>query len=179
MTKGHKSISHEQFLRLFLGSERDIFRYAAAIVPNVQDAQDVVQETAVALWKKIDEYDSSQPFTPWACRFALLEARQFLKRNRRWRAFLDEALAEELAGRRSELSDQLNERRGHLAECLEALPNGQRRIVEGYYYRRTPVESLSNQTGRSVEAVYKALQRIRRALLECITRKMQPQKAEP
>jgi paraquat-inducible protein B len=28
-------------------------------------------ETAIALWEKFDAYDPAQPFTPWACRFAL------------------------------------------------------------------------------------------------------------
>jgi RNA polymerase sigma-70 factor, ECF subfamily len=43
----------------------------APLVPNVADAEDIVQQTAIALWEKFDAYDPAQPFTPWACRFAL------------------------------------------------------------------------------------------------------------
>src|SRR5436189_6463885 len=93
--------AHARFMRLFLASEKEIFRYVAVLVPRVADAQDVVQQTAVALWKKFDQYDPSQPFTPWACRFALLEARQFLRRDHRWGAFLDDDLVEALVERRS------------------------------------------------------------------------------
>ncbi|RYD28714.1 MAG: RNA polymerase subunit sigma, partial [Verrucomicrobiaceae bacterium] len=39
--------SQEQFLSLFLRSEREIFRYVAALVPFVSDAEDIVQETAL------------------------------------------------------------------------------------------------------------------------------------
>ena len=54
-----------RFLRLFLSSERELFRYVAALVPNVGDAQEIVQQTALVLWDKFDEYESARPFTPW------------------------------------------------------------------------------------------------------------------
>ena len=68
---GDASAAQQQFLSLFLRSEREIFRYVAALVPNVTDAEDIVQQTAIALWEKFGSYDPAQPFTPWACRFAL------------------------------------------------------------------------------------------------------------
>jgi hypothetical protein len=51
-----RGASQQQFLSLFLRSEREIFRYVAALVPNVADAEDIVQQTAVALWEKFDAY---------------------------------------------------------------------------------------------------------------------------
>ena len=52
-----RSASQQRFLSLFLRSEREIFRYVAALVPNVADAEDIVQQTALALWEKFDSYD--------------------------------------------------------------------------------------------------------------------------
>ena len=76
--------AQQRFLSLFLRSEREIFRYVAVLVPNVTDAEDIVQQTAMALWEKFDAYDPGQPFTPWACRFALNKARQWIERRQRW-----------------------------------------------------------------------------------------------
>lgn len=162
--------AHARFMRLFLGSEREIFRYVAVLVPRVADAQDVVQQTAVALWKKFDQYNPAQPFTPWACRFALLEARQFLRRDQRWGMLLDENLIDTLVERRTALDSEMERRFSHLADCLRKLAPEQRQTVERYYYERRPVEELAAQAGRSVEAVYKILQRVRQALGECVTR---------
>jgi RNA polymerase sigma-70 factor (ECF subfamily) len=164
---------HARFLALFLRGEKEIFRYVAALIPNVADAQDVVQQTALALWRKFDLYDSAQPFTPWACRFALLEAQEFLRKQQRWRAFVEGGLAEELARRRQELDPEFGRRFHHLEECVRKLPGYQRDLIEGYYYRRAAVDELAAVVGRSVEAVYKSLQRIRRTLLECVTQAMQ------
>ena len=90
----------QRFLALFLRSEKEIYRYVAALVPNISDAEDIVQQTALALWQKFEAYDPAQPFTPWACRFALNKARQWIERHQRWRALLERGLAEELAQRR-------------------------------------------------------------------------------
>ena len=59
-----RAAAQQRFLSLFLRSEREVFRYVAALVPNVADAEDIVQQTAVALWEKFDAYDPAQPFTP-------------------------------------------------------------------------------------------------------------------
>src|SRR5687768_8867805 len=163
-----KHAAQQQFLSLFLRSEREIFRYVAVLVPNVADAEDIVQQTAVALWEKFDAYDPNQPFTPWACRFALNKAKQWIERRERWQALLANGLAEELALRRDALRPELEVRLKHLEGCLNKLPEEQRAIVKGYYYRRDGIEKLAQCSGRTVEATYKALQRIRHALQVCI-----------
>src|SRR5688572_10611705 len=163
-----QSASQQQFLSLFLRSEREIFRYVAALIPNVADAEDIVQQTAIALWEKFDAYDPALPFTPWACRFALNKARQWIERRQRWQALLEAGLAEELAERREQLKPELESRLKHLEGCLSKLPKMQRALVEDYYYHRAKVQELSEDSGRTVVATYKMLQRIRESLLQCI-----------
>ena len=153
--------AQQRFLSLFLRSEREIFRYVAALVPNLADAEDIVQQTALVLWEKFKAYDPGLSFTPWACRFALNKTRQWLERRQRWQALLEGGLAEELAQRREELQPELDLRLGHLERCLHKLPPEQLSLVEGYYYRRENIESLAANAGRTVAATYKLLQRVR------------------
>jgi RNA polymerase sigma-70 factor (ECF subfamily) len=168
-----ESTANQGFLRVFLANEQEIFRYVIAIVPPTADAQEIVQQTAVVLWEKFDQYDASRPFAPWACRFALNIARQWMVRRQRWKALLDRGLAEELAQRREELRPEFDARLEHLNHCLQKLPEKQRFLVNGYYYKQSSVEMLAEQACRTVEAVYKALQRIRRQLRECVVRSFQ------
>jgi RNA polymerase sigma-70 factor, ECF subfamily len=163
-----KNAAQQRFLSLFLRSEREIFRYVAALVPNVADAEDIVQQTALALWEKFDAYDSNQPFTPWACRFALNKTKQWIERRQRWQTLLEGGLADELARRRDELRPEIETRLKHLEGCLHKLPAAQRSMVEGYYYRRDGIEKLAEDSGRTVAAAYKTLQRTRQALQTCI-----------
>ncbi|MES2709377.1 MAG: sigma-70 family RNA polymerase sigma factor [Verrucomicrobiota bacterium] len=171
--------SQEQFLSLFLRSEREIFRYVAALVPHVADAEDIVQETALVLWEKFEAYNPDLPFTPWACRFALNKTRQWLERRQRWRILLENGLAEELAQRREDLKPELELRLSHLSGCLSKLPEDQRSLVEGYYYRRDGIEKLAADFNRTVAATYKTLQRVRGALQSCIENAIKPEGTTP
>ena len=169
--------AQQRFLSLFLRSEREIFRYVAALVPNMTDAEDIVQQTAFSLWEKFNDYDPVQSFMFWACRFALNKARQWIERRQRWQALLDFGLAEELAQRRQELQPEFELRLKHLEGCLRKLPEGQRSLVEGYYYERATIETLAQRTGRSEAATYKMLQRIRHALQACVEAYAKPEGA--
>jgi RNA polymerase sigma-70 factor, ECF subfamily len=174
---GDQAAAQQRFLSLFLHSERELFRYVAALVPNVADAEDIVQQTALALWEKFDAYDSAQPFTPWACRFALNKARQWIERRQRWQALLADGLEEELVRRREELRPEMDRRLVHLEGCLGKLPAEQRALVEGYYYRRAGIEALAGDSKRTVEATYKMLQRVRHALQHCVENAAQQEEA--
>ena len=174
---GDQNAAQQRFLSLFLRSEREIFRYVAVLVSNVSDAEDIVQQTAVALWEKFDTYDPALAFTPWACRFAMNKAKQWVERRRRWQILLEGGLAEELAQRRDELRPEMEVRLRHLEGCLGKLPEDQRSLVESYYYQRTEIEALSKSSGRTVAATYKALQRIRQALQICVERAARPEGA--
>lgn len=164
--------SQQEFLTVFLASEREIFRYVAALVPTTGDAQEIVQQTAVTLWEKFDDYDRSRPFAPWACRFALNVTRQWMSRRQRWKALLEGGLAEELALRREQLRSEFDERLLHLDECLQKLPEDQQSLIDGYYIRQLDVDTVAQQAQRTTAAVYKTLQRVRRQLRECIKRSL-------
>jgi len=167
---GDQNAAQQRFLSLFLRSEREIFRYVAVLVPNISDAEDIVQQTAIALWEKFDAYDPALPFTPWACRFALNKARQWIERRQRWQTLLQGGLAEELMERREAVRPEFEIRLGHLEGCVGKLAKEQRELVEGYYFHRAGIEALSERSGSTVQATYKALQRIRQALQDCVER---------
>ncbi len=171
--------SQASFLRLFLAAEREVYRSVVALVPSLADAEEIVQQTAVALWSKFDQYDPSRPFTPWACGFAVNITHQWVARRLRWQALLDGGLAEELTRRRDEMRPQFENRLRHLDGCLEKLAPEQRAIVEAYYFRRKDVTEISAESQRSVDGVYKLLQRIRSMLRHCIEAAAQAGEALP
>ncbi|HCN31052.1 MAG TPA: hypothetical protein DIT64_20515 [Verrucomicrobiales bacterium] len=165
--------SHEQFMRLFIASEPEVLRYILAVIPNVTDARDVLQETAAALWRKMDGYDPAAPFTPWACRFAANEIRAFLRREHRQRRWLDADVAELLRVHQEQALQSDDGSAEHLRECLESLPPAQHELLRRYYFEEQPVEAIARALNRTADAVYKTLQRSRQALADCLKRKQE------
>ena len=167
---GTVSQRQQEYLRLFLAAERDVLRYVLSIVPNANDAEEIVQQTAVVLWEKFGDYDPSRPFTPWACRFALNVARQWMARQQRWRRLIAGDLADVLLERRRQLQPVFDARLASLNHCLELLPQRHREIVRRYYFGNQDVQTVARELEKGVEAIYKSLQRIRKRLQECVER---------
>ena len=158
-------------MRLFMTSEPELLRYILASIPSVGDAREVLQETAAALWRKMDAYDPAMPFTPWACRFAANEIRAFLRREHRQHRWLDEDVAELLTVHQENLAAVTSAQVDHLRECLESLPPAQHDLLRRYYFEELPVESIARALNRTTDAVYKTLQRSRETLADCVRRK--------
>ncbi len=55
---------HERFLRAFTQHEAGGARLCAALVPSRADADDVLQEVAIVLWEKFDEFAAAATSRP-------------------------------------------------------------------------------------------------------------------
>lgn len=163
---------HEAFVRLLLANQRDLFRYVVTLVPSLADAQEVMQETALALWRKFGDYDPGQPFVPWARQFAYFEALRFCRARSKYLAFLSGDLLERLAREREATEPALEERRAALRHCLAKLPARDRELVEVRYAGDQPLAAFAERTGSSVHMLKKTLVQVRRALLDCVTRRL-------
>lgn len=157
-----------EFVQHLVREERALLRFVMGFVPSVEEARDVVQETAALLWERRAEFDRARPFLPWACGFARMKVREFARRQARWQFLEDEDFVALLERRRAELEPELEARREWLRGCLEKLGEAQRAFITGYYFDELTVEELGTRTGKSTEAIYKLLQRLRRALFDCV-----------
>lgn len=159
-----------RFVRLLLQHQNDLMRYILPLVGCLEDAQDVLQETALAVWRKFDQYDPQQPFLPWIKRFARNEVLMHHRKRRRY-TFLTPELIETLAERQSEREQQAQQRRNALQDCIEKLPEADRLLLDQRYAASgTTIQQLAVETGETANVLYKVLARIRRQLLDCINR---------
>ena len=163
--------AHEQFTRLLLESEPVMMRSVLVIVPNQSDAREIMQETAVALWRQFDSYDPTRPFINWAMGFSRIHTRRFLARQQK-RATLTSEAAKVLEQEMERHPESTNAISQHLAHCLQKLPDQQQRLIQGYYHDDRSPQWLSNKEGRTVEAIYKSIQRTRQDLQKCIEKQL-------
>ena len=163
----------ERFVRLFVEGQREILRYILALVPDIDDAHEILQETAVDLWRKFDRYDPAFPFAPWACRFAFRRVLKHREQQVRRVKYLSMESLIQIAAERSEKDGILEDRRHALEACLQQLCEADRLVVEDRYSRQMSVAQIAGITGRNSSTLYKALERIRRRLFECVNRRLQ------
>jgi RNA polymerase sigma-70 factor (ECF subfamily) len=160
------------FLRLFLRNERRLYAYILTLLPNRADADDALQEASLAMWDKFDGHNPPNDFLAWARRVAYYKVLDVYKRAQRGRIRFSQAMLERVAEVAAEQADtlQLDDRREALAGCVAKLPPRERELLACRFADGATTRSTSEQVGRSVEAVYKALAKIRQALSDCIQR---------
>lgn len=160
----------ERLVRLLSSSQDKVYRYIFTLLPNEQDARDVLQETCVALCRKFDEYDESKPFLPWAYRFAYLEVLKYRQRRQRAGMTFGEDVVHLLAQERDRQSELLDARLRALEECLSKLPPADSELIRGRYHAGLPISELAEQVAMSHRTLFRNLERVRRLLFDCITR---------
>jgi RNA polymerase sigma-70 factor, ECF subfamily len=168
----HEPDKSKVFLRLFLQNERRLYAYILTLLPNRADADDVLQEASLVMWDKFDEHTPPDDFAAWGCRIAYFKVLDFYKKCQRSRVKFSQAMLERVAETAIEQTGvlQLDARRDALAGCIEKLSARDRDLLSRRFTPGATTQSTSEQVGRSVDAVYKALARVRQALFECVQR---------
>jgi RNA polymerase sigma-70 factor (ECF subfamily) len=162
----------ELLVRLLSRHQEELFRYIFALLPHEEDARDVLQETSVALCRKFAEYDATKPFLAWAYRFAYLEVLKQRERNQRGTRHLSREVVERLAREREQHEPVLQDRLHALEDCLEELSPADQRLIRQRYQRKTPTEQLVQLFETSRRTLFRKLDRIRRLLYDCISRRV-------
>lgn len=162
----------ELLVRLLSKHQEDLFRYIYALLPHEEDARDVLQETSVSLCRKFAEYDPARPFLAWAYRFAYLEVLKYRERAQRSNPLLNRELIGLLAREREEHEPILQARLQALEHCLEELPPADQELIRKRYQGKTSAEDLIKHFGTSRRTLFRNLDRIRRVLQTCITRRV-------
>jgi len=163
--------SGDEFVRLFSRAQPRLHAYILTMVPNWADAADILQETSSVMWRKFEHFEAGTNFFAWACQIARLEVATFRKRNRRAGLMFSDDFVAAVADKTEELAHTLEARQGLLVDCLQELRPRDRELLQLRYQEESSVGKVAKHTGRNVEAVYKALQRIRRQLFECVERR--------
>lgn len=157
----------ELFVRLLAQHENDLYRYVQSLAFDRSAVDDIMQEVAVALWNKFDQFDAERPFIPWACRFAYFQVLKHRSKVGRSRLVFGDNLIELLASDYEDEHELMTARRRALDDCLAKLPSRDREIVERRYDSTATIQELAESRKLSVHKLYHALDRIRRSLLQC------------
>jgi RNA polymerase sigma-70 factor, ECF subfamily len=160
----------EQFIELLSSHQRQLLGYIVALVHNMDDAEDLLQQTNMVLWRKFDDYRPGTEFIRWACHVAHLEVLNFLRRSRRSPMPLDERLLLQLADQRLDRSTIYEHYREALRLCMERLTADDRELLALCYGGALSIKDIALRLGRSADSVYHSLRRIRCILMGCITR---------
>ena len=161
-----------QLMRLITEHQRRIFGYIDTLVPDRQDAQDILQETSVVICEKFDQFRPGTDFAAWACQIAYWEVRRARQKFARSKVIFNQEVVDAIAETAAELLPEMGARHEALAKCLQKLHPRDRELLLTRYEPGSGVEEAAQRSGRSLVAAYKALARLRKLLLDCVTNQL-------
>lgn len=159
-------------MRLWTSAQPAVANYVHALVRDHGAAQDVLQETALVLFRRFAEYDGGRPFIAWAlgiARFQVMGLRRDEARS--LIAFDDEVLAQ-FTETWAELAPAVSERGVTLQQCIERLAARARQLVQLRYFEDLNAEEIAQRLGTNGPSVRVTLQRIREQLRACVERRL-------
>lgn len=160
----------ETFVTDLAKSQNRLYAYIYSLVADHSRAADVLQETNLVLWRKIEDFDPERPFLAWATGVARFQVMAHFRDRGRDQLLVDAELAQQLADDVEANSKSGIEGQQHLKGCLEELHASQRQLIEDRYFHSHSISDLANKQDRSEGAVRLMLFRIRKSLAECIRR---------
>ena len=161
----------EEYLRQLAQHDRWLATYVYSLVAHSHDAEDILQQVKLTLWRHFTKFEPGTNFRAWARTVALHQILNFRRSAKRHAGeSLEEAFVEAVATELDRQSVALERQSELLGHCLQKLPEAHRTLILWRYYEDRTVAEIATRSRRSVEAVYRLLSRIRAVLGECVQR---------
>ncbi len=162
----------QEFLELLTQHDRALSVYVYSLVPNSVDADDILQQTKMTLWRCFDQFETGTHFLAWARKTAFHQVLTFRRQKKREHLPLSDETLELLHHEVEKLGDQGETRREALQACLSRLPVAHRQMVMLRYFQDLEIEQVASRVKSTVAAVYRALSRIRLTLHQCVEKQL-------
>jgi RNA polymerase sigma-70 factor (ECF subfamily) len=159
---------YEVFTRLLMEHGPRVRSFLRGLLPSWSEVEEVAQEASLIAWRKFDDFEEGTSFGGWLLTIARFEALKYRRRVARSPlVFVDEVwdlLAEEAIG-----DDFRQIRREHLDVCLGKLESAKRDLLLNVHTPGVVMRDVALQSGKSEQAFYKIIQRMRAVLLDCVS----------
>lgn len=159
----------EEFKKLYETVYQDLYRLAYYYLGNTLDAEDAVQDTALAAWRHFNALRRKESFRAWIFQILVNLCRKMQKDRARRREFSAETAEERGPGMGMERTPNLAER-VELLELLSGLEEEERMIVLLTVfggYKGEEIAQILRRRHSTVRSRYRrALKKLEKELLE-------------
>lgn len=163
---------HEEFLKLFLEHQADLRAFVGSMLRAQAARDDVVQETALILWREFARYDRSRSFGAWARGIAANKILQRISQDNRHGVSLPAEAIPAVVAAYDRTEEAGEPRRAALQSCLQELPEKSQSLLNLRYEQGLSLAQAAERVESTLDAVHKALSRIRTKLQACIERRL-------
>ncbi|AQQ08270.1 RNA polymerase sigma factor [Sedimentisphaera cyanobacteriorum] len=158
----------EELTVLWTRAQSVVAGFISTLVPDFQDADDILQNVAVILVSKFDEYDRSRSFTTWAVGIARNEILRYYEKGKGREKCLSQEAIDQLGKAYCEENENISNLKSELKRCVSKLRGKWKLVVELHYYSGFAPARIAQKLGMTTNSIYVLMHRIRLALKDCV-----------
>lgn len=171
-TENSPGLPDPEFVQLFTRYQRRLFLLILAQIHDPIEAEEVLQNVNLVIWKKCGQFQIGTNFLAWSAAIVNYEVMKYRSRRGRDRHVFSEEFLSAVAAESVDRAEELEQRRAALKECIQKLRPQDQELIEQRYAPGETGKNLAEHVGRPANSVYQSLGRIRRTLMECIQRRL-------
>lgn len=169
----HRNLSFtEQVTRHWTAVQPTVRAFLLATVYDSAAVDDVLQNVAMTVVRRFDQYESGTDFAAWVITIARNKVMDYNKAQRRDRHLFDAQLYDRLGQVAVQVASELDCRHRALRECIAKMPENQRTLLDMRYRDQLSVQAIAESRRARPNTITVALRRIRVALRGCIERRL-------
>ncbi len=165
-----KKTRNDEFISLLMENQNRIYGFIRVMVPQKAYADDLMQETAMIMWRKFDEFKLGTGFASWGMQVARYEVYKFRKKQKNNRILFTDDVFDEIMQQRHIYENMFDERLEALENCVKKLKDNDKTLIKMRYTYKLRAQAIAKNVGRSVDGIYKSFSRIHFLLRQCVVR---------
>jgi RNA polymerase sigma-70 factor (ECF subfamily) len=123
----------DAFVQLMTEHQGRLYAYVLSLLGDPDQANDVLQEANLVLWRNAGEFQMGSNFRAWAFRIAHFQVMAHRQRQFRDRLVFDDEMLAVLDPAAKAVDETYEERQERLTACLDKLPETQRVLLRQRY----------------------------------------------
>jgi RNA polymerase sigma-70 factor (ECF subfamily) len=159
----------DEFLQLITEFQGRLFGFVLSLLGDVDQANEVLQETNLVLWRKSDEFEPGSDFKAWSFRVAHFQVMAFRQRQIRDRLVFSDEVIEQFSRDAAAQDEAYEQRIELLGTCIDSLSERNRDVLCRFYDQGESLDTIGTSLKRTANAVGQMLFRIRKSLIECVS----------
>lgn len=150
--EAYASNPEQGFKLLMEHFQRPIYGYIRRLVVSHEDAEDILQEVFIRIFRHMEQFKAESSLSTWIYRIATNESLRLLN-SRKEKAVATEEVQEELMNKlmASDYIDYENEMAVKFQQAILTLPEKQRIVFNLHYYDELEYDAISRITGTKPE----------------------------
>lgn len=160
-----------EYSQMITRIQKSLYAFILSLLPNRNEAEDILQETNLILCKKANEFDPKGHFQGWAFKIARFQVMKHLTKTKRSRLQFATDIIEEVAVEEFD-TKKIQVFQKTLSVCYDLLPSKMQMIANLRFKNEESIKSISKIVNRPMGAISSTLFRIRQKLADCVQEKL-------